>query len=524
MQVIGNLARRCLSSSALSSLSSEEYLRRILTSRVYEVAKETPLDHAKLLSQTLDNQVYLKREDLQPVFSFKLRGAYNRIAHLTPEEKMSGIITCSAGNHAQGVALSSKMLGIDNTIVMPLITPNIKIKAVQQLGGNVKLEGRNFDESQEAARQIALEQNRVLVHPYDDPYVIAGQGTIGMEILKQTSGFLSGNLDYIFVCVGGGGLISGISVFMKSIQPNVKIIGVEAADAACMTEALRQDRRVVLDHVGFFADGAAVKQVGVETFRLAKQYVDEMVTVSTDEICAAIKDAFNDTRSILEPAGALSIAGMKKYVSQHGIFGKAIVAVASGANMNFGRLRFVAERSEQNEAFISVIIPEKPGSFREMHQFIHPRNVTGFSYRYSGPTNAYIYMSFSVSSAEETQTVINALNAYGFEALDLSNNEMAKAHARYLVGGRCPQIENEILIRIEFRETPGALAKFLSDFRAEWNVSLLHYRNHGSDIARVLLGIQVPTVERENFKKSLDRLGYLYVDESTNPAYLNFLK
>ncbi|CAG8525756.1 484_t:CDS:2 [Paraglomus occultum] len=501
-----------------------DYLRLILTSRVYDIVNETPLQKATNLSFKLDNKIMLKREDLQEVFSFKIRGAYNKIAHLTPEEKKRGVIACSAGNHAQGVALSARHLGLPATIVMPLATPDIKWRNVKRLGAKVVLHGSDFDEAkQECARLSELHQ-LTNIPPYDDPYVIAGQGTIAMEILRQC------NLDEIhaiFACVGGGGLIAGIGSYVKKLCPNIKIIGVETYDANAMTLSLKAQKRIALDEVGLFADGAAVRLVGEETFRVCKEVIDEMVLVSTDEICAAIKDVFEDTRSIVEPAGALSVAGLKKYIAEKNLSGKCCVAITSGANMNFDRLRFVAERAElgeHREALISAIIPERPGSFVQLYNHIHPRAITEFSYRYSDSKKAWIYMSFMVENREkEIPTILAALKEDGMEGQDISDNEMAKSHARYLVGGRS-NVENERLYRFEFPERPGALRKFLQGLRAEWNISLFHYRNHGSDMGRVLVGIQVSPDDSDAFESFKNNLGYHVVDETQNPVYIQFLK
>lgn len=514
---------RGFNSSSCGQWSQEKYLKQILTSHVYEVASETPLQYAPGLSKDTGNDIYLKREDLQPVFSFKIRGAYNLISEISRRSlEKPKIITCSAGNHAQGVALSAQRLGIDSVIVMPRMTPKIKVDNVKRFGGTVRLIGDSFDDARLAALDLARSDNRTMIHPFDDPYVIAGQGTIGMEIIKQTT---NKPLDAIFVCVGGGGLIAGISVYVKALRPDVRIIGVEADDSACMTAALEAKERVVLANVGQFADGAAVRQAGEEPFRLASHFVDEMITVSTDEICAAIKDAFGDTRGILEPAGALAIAGAKKYVEMYNKKGETYAVTASGANMNFDRLRFVAERSQSHEAFISVVIPECPGSFQKLHSLIFPRNVTGFSYRISDPSQAFIAMSFSIEQKTETWTVIEKLNESGFTALDLSENEVAKTHARFLVGGRCSPLvgANEVLLRFEFPERPDALSKFLTALSGRWNVSLFHYRDHGSDIAHVLVGMQVPPKTRKDFYKFLEKVGYVYTHETANPVYQNFL-
>ena len=446
------------------------YLARVLTAQVYEAAVETPLTFAASASAKLGNTVFLKREDMQPVFSFKIRGAFNKMCSLTPEQRDKGVVTCSAGNHAQGVALSASKLGINATIVMPLATPAIKVNAVRRLGGPtvmVNLHGQNFDAAAAEARRLQHDKSLTMIHPFDDPHVIAGQGTIGMEILKLFNGK---PLDVIFACVGGGGLLAGLSALVKALRPEVRIIGVEADDAAGMTESLRAGKVITLPHVGLFADGAAVRTVGTETFTLCNELVDEMITVSTDEICSAIKIGFNDTRCVLEPAGALAVAGMVKYTRSTGIKGKTFVAVCSGANMDFDRLRFVSERADSSETLVSVAIPEKPGAFRELYSVIYPRNVTEFSYRCNGTSRANVFVSYqSVSgrSLDEDKPILaNALTARGYEVTDLSDNEMAKAHARHLAGGRRGGVvmsndAHELLYRFEFPEAPGALDRFL---------------------------------------------------------------
>eukprot|EP00124_Ichthyophonus_hoferi_P001124 Ihof_evm6s52 gene=Ihof_evmTU6s52 len=467
---------------------NDDYLKRILTARVYDVCIESPLQPAKGLSTQLKNNIFLKREDLQPVFSFKLRGAYNKIIHLSIEERKKGIICCSAGNHAQGVAMSAARLDIDAVIVMPVPTPSIKVDGVKRHGGRVRvcLHGNNYDEAQREAVRLMQEEGRTMIHPYDDPDVIAGQGTIGMEIVKQT---LSNPPYAIFACVGGGGLISGIASYVKRICPSIKIIGVEAKDAAAMTLSLTNGERIKLDHVGLFADGAAVKQVGVENFRLSTTLVDEMITVTTDEICASIRDGFNDTRTVMEPAGVLGIAGLKKYIRNTGITGQSFVAVTSGANMNFDRLRFVSERAVPNEALITVKVPEIPGSFKRFYSIIAPRNITEFSYRYSNPSEACIMSSFTVQQSNEVESVVQLLKEEGIEAINLSGNELAKLHVRYMAGGRS-NVANEILYRFEFPEVPGAVGRFLDNMSGNWNISLFHYRNYGHDIGQVLIGMQ----------------------------------
>ena len=499
-----------------------DYLKKILTARVYDVAIESPLELAPTLSARLGNRVLLKREDQQPVFSFKLRGAYNKMAHLSAAERARGVVAASAGNHAQGVALAAQRLGCRATIVMPVTTPSIKIHAVEARGAKVALHGDSYSEAYARAIALARSTNAVFVHPYDDPDVIAGQGTVGMEILRQQPG----PIDAIFVAVGGGGLISGIASYVKRVRPEVRIIGVEPVDSAAMAQSLEAGRRVKLDNVGLFADGVAVKQVGKETFRICRELVDEMVCVDTDAICAAIKDAFEDTRSILEPAGALSIAGVKAYCERHRTRDKTYIAIACGANMNFDRLRFVAERAElgeEREAILAVTIPERPGSFREFCGLLGKRSITEFNYRYADARIAHIFVGVEVTNRHETAELLRAMHKRRIEAYDLSDNEMAKLHIRHLVGGHAPAAEHEILFRFEFPERPGALMQFLNSMSRGWNISLFHYRNHGADYGRVLVGMQVPPSDHAEFQSFLGRLGYRYVDESSNPAYRLFL-
>jgi len=499
-----------------------DYLEKILTARVYDVAVETPLDVAPNLSARIGNRLLLKREDMQPVFSFKLRGAYNKMAKLTPAQRQRGVICASAGNHAQGVALAAQKLGCRAVIVMPVTTPQIKVDAVALRGAEVVLAGDSYDEASIHAHLLEKKDKLTYVHPFDDPDVIAGQGTIGMEILRQHPD----PIHAIFCCVGGGGLISGVAAYVKRLRPDIKIIGVEAVDADAMARSLAQGKRVKLDQVGLFADGAAVKLVGEETFRLCKEYVDEMVLVDTDAICAAIKDVFEDTRSILEPAGALAIAGAKEYARRHKLKDKTLVAVASGANMNFDRLRHVAERAEvgeHREAILAVTIPETPGSFKQFCTLLGTRNITEFNYRFSDPRQAHVFAGVQVSDRSETEKLLGQLKKHGLKPVDFSDNEMAKLHVRHLVGGHAPQAENELLYRFEFPERPGALMKFLNSMSLDWNISLFHYRNHGADYGRVLVGMQVPPGEKKAFKNFLDQLGYAYWDESDNPAYKLFL-
>jgi threonine dehydratase len=501
---------------------SQDYLKRILTAKVYDVAHETPLEEAPRLSARLNNQLLLKREDMQSVFSFKLRGAYNKMAQLSPEVLSQGVIAASAGNHAQGVALGAKRLGTTATIVMPTTTPQVKIDAVKALGGAVILEGDTYDDACTYARQLEAEKGLTFVHPFDDPDVIAGQGTIGMEILRQCQQ----PIHAIFVAIGGGGLISGIAAYVKSLRPEIKIIGVEPIDADAMTQSLAAGHRVRLPQVGLFADGVAVREVGEETFRLCQKYVDEMILVSTDDTCAAIKDVFEDTRSILEPAGALAIAAAKIYVEREQIQGKTLVAIACGANMNFNRLRFVAERAEvgeRREAIFAVTIPEERGSFRKFCACIGTRNLTEFNYRIAGPKEAHFLVGVQILNREDAAEIIATIEAQGFKTIDLTDNELAKLHLRHMVGGRSPLAEHELLYRFEFPERPGALTKFLNCMSPNWNISLFHYRNHGADYGRIVVGMQVPPNEMIEFQAFLETLGYQYWDESQNPAYKLFL-
>lgn len=499
-----------------------DYVSKIQSAHVYEVAVETALEFQPNLSARIDNHVMLKREDTQPVFSFKLRGAYNKMAHLSADALAQGVIAASAGNHAQGVALSAQKLGCRAVIVMPTTTPRIKVDAVRNRGAEVVLFGDSYSDAYLHALTLEKSEKLTFVHPYDDSDVIAGQGTIAMEILRDHPQ----TIHAIFCCVGGGGLIAGIAAYIKQLRPEIKIIGVEAVDADAMTQSLRKGERVMLDQVGLFADGAAVKQVGVETFRLCQQYVDEMMVVDNDAICAAIKDVFEDTRSILEPAGALATAGLKEYAKRHNLHGKTLISVASGANMNFDRLRFIAERAEigeNREAVLAVTIPETPGSFKAFCRLLGSRSITEFNYRYSDPTQAHIYVGVAIHDHKESWHLVEMLQQHGLPTLDLSNNEVAKMHLRHLVGGHAPQAEHEQVYRFEFPEKPGALLNFLDTMGQNWNISLFHYRNHGADYGRVLVGIQVPPAEKSEFKTFLDNLGYPYWDESQNPAYQLFL-
>jgi threonine dehydratase len=499
-----------------------DYLEKILNAQIYDVAIESPLDPAPNLSARIGNRVFLKREDMQPVFSFKLRGAYNKIVKLPPEKLKRGVICASAGNHAQGVALSAAKVGCRAVIVMPTTTPQIKIQAVKNRGGEVVLAGDSYDEAYIHALELEKKEKLTFVHPFDDPDVIAGQGTIGMEILRQHPQ----PIHAVFCCVGGGGLIAGVAAYIKRLRPEIKIIGVEAMDADAMDRSLKAGKRVKLSQVGLFADGAAVKTVGEETFRLAQLYVDEMVLVDTDAICAAIKDVFEDTRAILEPAGALAVAGAKEYAKRHKLKDKTLVAIASGANVNFDRLRFVAERAEigeQREAVLAVTLPEKPGSYKKFVALIGSRNITEFNYRYNDRAEAHVYVGIQVANRTESLKLVESLEKHGYATLDLTDDEMAKLHIRHLVGGHAPGIDNEILYRFEFPERPGALMNFLNNMSAGWNISLFHYRNHGADYGRVLVGMQVPPKEKGAFKEFLKNLGYAHWEETNNPAYKLFL-
>ncbi len=506
-----------------------DMLQRILRARVYDVAIESPLDLAPNLSRRLGNTVLLKREDLQPVFSFKLRGAYNKMASLSPAELERGVIAASAGNHAQGVALGAQKLGCRAVIVMPVTTPEMKVRAVAARGAEVVLHGDSYDDACSEAYRLAEERGLTFIHPFDDPEVIAGQGTIALEILRQCSE----PPDAIYVAVGGGGLIAGIAAYVKTLWPQVEVIGVEPVDADAMTRSLAVGKRVKLEQVGLFADGVAVRQVGAQTFELARHYVDAMVTVDTDAICAAIKDVFEDTRSILEPAGALAVAGMKADIARRKLHGKTLVAVSCGANMNFDRLRFVAERteiSEDREAMLAVEIPEETGSLRRFCTLLGNRSLTEFSYRLADPKRAHIFVGVQTSgSADEQQLITDVQNA-GFACLDLSNNELAKLHLRHMVGGRLPASAaeaasqgEELLYRFEFPERPGALMRFLTSLHPNWNISIFHYRNHGADVGRIVVGVQVPPAEMGEWQSFLDGLGYQFENETENPAYRLFL-
>jgi len=508
----------------------DDYLERILNAHVYDVAIETPLERAPGLSKRLRNTLLLKREDLQPIFSFKLRGAYNKMSHLSADKLRRGVICASAGNHAQGVALAAQKLGCRAVVVMPVTTPRIKVDAVATRGAEVVLHGDSYSDAYAHAMRLKRSRRLTFVHPYDDPDVIAGQGTVGMEILRQATK----PIDAVFVAVGGGGLISGIAAYLKRLKPSIKVIGVEPRDADAMARSLKEGRRVVLEQVGLFADGVAVKQVGRETFRLCRKLVDDMILVDTDEMCAAIKDVFEDTRAILEPAGALAIAGAKAWVEKTDARGKTLVAVACGANTNFDRLRFIAEEAElgeHREAILAVTIPERPGSFKKFCATLGARNITEFNYRIADSRDAHIFVGVQVANRGEKMRIIGNLERHGLRTLDLSDNEMAKLHLRHMVGGHAPWSGNvraaraahELLYRFEFPERPGALMKFLSSMRTDWNISLFHYRNHGADYGRVLVGIQVPHPEMGDFSRFLAKLGYPYAEETRNPAYRLFL-
>ncbi|MGR8932464.1 MAG: threonine ammonia-lyase, biosynthetic [Gammaproteobacteria bacterium] len=498
------------------------YIEKILRAKVYDVAEETPLDFVTTLSERLGNQVYLKREDLQPVFSFKLRGAYNKMVSLTPEQAAKGVIAASAGNHAQGVALAAKKLGIKALIVMPKTTPEIKVKSVKARGAKTVLHGDSYDDAYAHAMELVKEKGLTFIHPYDDPEVIAGQGTIGMEILRQ----YNGDIHAVFVPVGGGGLVAGVAAYIKFVRPEIKVIAVEPDDADCLNQALKASKRVVLEQVGLFADGVAVKQIGEETFRLAQQFVDLVITVSTDEICAAIKDIFDDTRSVAEPAGALAVAGMKKYVEENGIQHQTLIAIDSGANMNFDRLRYVAERTqvgEHREILLAVAIPEEPGSFLKFCKLLGKRSITEFNYRYFDKRMAQVFVGISCSCDEaDRERLVEKLSKEGLAVTDMTINELAKDHIRHMVGGHGPWDLNEKIYSLQFPERPGALLKFLSLLGGQWNISLFHYRNHGAAFGKVLIGLQMADTECQAFERCMRQFGLLYQQETENPAYRLF--
>ena len=519
------------------ALQPADYLKKILTARVYDVAVESELEVAKNLSRRIHNTVLLKREDQQPVHSFKLRGAYNKMAHLTPEQLKKGVICASAGNHAQGVALGAKRLGTKAIIVMPTTTPSVKIEAVKALGGEVVLAGDSYSDAYTHALTLEKKNGMTFVHPFDDPDVIAGQGTIAMEMLRQLQGLNIHNLDAVFVAIGGGGLISGVANYIKAVRPEIKVIGVQMDDSSAMMQSVQKGKRVTLNDVGLFSDGTAVKLVGEETFRVSKNLVDSYITVDTDAVCAAIKDVFVDTRSIVEPAGALAVAAIKQYVAQHKTKGETYAAILCGANMNFDRLRFVAERAEvgeEREALFAVTIPEQPGSLRRFCELIgqlpsfggnkSPRNVTEFNYRMSDQAKAHVFVGLTTGVKGESSKIAAHFTKHGFDAIDLTHDELAKEHIRHMVGGHSSLAQEERILRFEFPERPGALMKFLLAMRPGWNISLFHYRNQGADYGRILMGLQVPKADNKAFATFLGALGYPYVEETSNPAYRLFLQ
>jgi len=502
---------------------SQRYIKKILDARVYDVAIETPLTDARLLSARFNNHIMLKREDLQPVFSFKIRGAYNKLFRLSDEEKAKGVIAASAGNHAQGLALSAKKLGINAIIVMPKTTPEIKVNSVKSRGAKVILKGDAYDEASAYAHELVKSKGMVYIPPFDDEDVIAGQGTVAMELLWQHTS----PLHAVFIPVGGGGLIAGMAAYIKYLRPEVKVIGVESEESACLFEALKHNERVILDEVGIFADGVAVKQIGALPFEVAKDCVDEVIKVTTDEICAAIKDVFDDTRSIAEPAGALAVAGLKKYIDREGISGENLAAVISGANVNFDRLRYISERTEigeKREAILAVTLPEKPGSYKTFVQALSKRNITEFNYRYSDVSDAQIFVGVQIKQGEaDREELVSSLREAGYPVLDLTDNEMAKLHIRHMVGGHAASVDNEKVFRFEFPERPGSLMKFLMSLGTRWNISMFHYRNHGSAYSRVLMGVQVDDDDLPAFNKMLEKVGFRFWNESDNPAYKLFL-
>jgi threonine dehydratase len=502
----------------------QSYIKRILDARIYDVAVETPLERAGHMSTRLNNTVLFKREDLQPVFSFKIRGAYNKLRLLSKAELAAGVICASAGNHAQGLALSAAKMGVKATIVMPRTTPAIKVNAVKAHGAKVVLHGDTYDEASEHAQKLVLEKGMTYIHPYDDPDVIAGQGTVALEILRQ----YPGHIDAVFVPVGGGGLCAGVAAYIKYVRPEVKIFAVEPDDAACLKAALEHNRRVKLPQVGIFADGVAVAQIGKETFRVLKETVDGVITASTDEICAAVKDVFEDTRSITEPAGALALAGLKKYVAENDVTGQTLIAITSGANTNFDRLRYISERTEigeKREAILAVTIPEKPGAYKNFCRDLgKSRNISEFNYRYADDRDARIFVGVQVApDGEDRKELVQGLVDKGYQVVDMTDNEVAKMHIRHMVGGHAPQVDNEKVYRFEFPERPGALFNFLSQLAGRWNISMFHYRNHGSESGRVLVGMQVPKEDHKQVEQFLSTLGYPHWDETQNEAYQFFL-
>ena len=501
----------------------QNYLKRILDARIYDLAIETPLDEMPLISSRLENQVLLKREDLQPVFSFKVRGAYNKLLHLSDAQKSAGVVAASAGNHAQGLALAAKHLSIRAIIVMPRTTPAIKVEAVRRRGAKVVLVGDTYDEASQHAKNLVKEKGMTYIPPFDDPDVIAGQGTVGMEILRQ----YPAHIDAVFIPVGGGGLCAGMAAYIKTVRPEIKIFAVEAEDSACLKAAIEKKRRVVLPLVGIFAEGVAVAQIGKETYRILKSTIDGVITANTDEMCAAIKDIFEDTRSIAEPSGALSLAGLKKYVANSDIRGQTLIAIDSGANTNFDRLRYISERTEigeKREAIFAVTIPEKPGSYKKFCKMIGKRSITEFNYRYADDKDAHIFVGLQISPDNNDRAEITAtLNKAGYKVVDMTDNEMAKVHIRHMVGGHAPQADNERVYRFEFPERPGALLEFLTKLAERWNISMFHYRNHGSAYGRVLVGLQVPPSDIKQLEKVLGELNYNYWEETDNQAYTFFL-
>ena len=508
-------------------MPANEYLRRILNARVYDVASESPLEAAPQLTRRLGNRVFLKREDLQPVFSFKLRGAYNKMVGLPPAARARGVIAASAGNHAQGVALAARRLGCPAVIVMPVTTPRVKVDAVRALGAEVVLGGESYSDAYDQAMALQRRRRMVFVHPFDDPEVIAGQGTIGMEILRQHHAGRDGPVHAIFAPVGGGGLIAGVAAYVKALQPGVRVIGVQTTDSDAMARSLEAGRRVRLAEVGLFSDGTAVRMVGQHTFHLARRYVDEILRVDTDQICAAIQDVFQDTRSILEPAGALAVAGAKAWVEREGAKDRTLVAIASGANMNFDRLRFVSERAEvgeNREALFAVTLPERRGSFRRFCTLLGDRSVTEFNYRISDPGTAHIFVGVETGGREDARALARTFVRSGFATLDLTDDELAKLHLRHMVGGRSPLAGDERILRFEFPERPGALMRFLSSMAPDWNISLFHYRNQGADYGRILVGLQAPRADRAALRRFLAELGYRFVDETDSAAYRLFLR
>ncbi|HEY7774440.1 MAG TPA: threonine ammonia-lyase, biosynthetic [Marinagarivorans sp.] len=502
----------------------QSYIKRILDARIYDLAVETPLDYAPLLCEKTANQVYLKREDLQPVFSFKLRGAYNKLLQLPKELRAKGVIAASAGNHAQGLAYSARHLGVSATIVMPETTPAIKVNAVRRHGANVVLHGDTYDEASQYAKKLLDEQGLTYIAPYDDPDVIAGQGTVAVELLRQHTA----PIHAVFIPVGGGGLCAGMAAYIKYVRPEIKVFAVEPEDAACLKAAMQNQSRVVLPQVGIFADGVAVAQIGEENFRVLKDTIDGVITVTTDEICAGIKDIFEDTRSIAEPAGACALAGLKKYVEQTGCKDETLLAVHSGANTNFDRLRYISERTEigeRREAILAVTIPEKPGAYLAFCEMLGKRNITEFNYRFAEGKKANIFVGLQISpDGADKQALLQQLAAAGYDVIDMTDNEMAKLHIRHMVGGHAPgTLKDEIVYRFEFPERPGALLKFLTLLANRWNISLFHYRNHGAAYGRVLIGLQVDQAQRDAVEASLKALNYPFWEETSNPAYQSFL-